>query len=105
MQVARIERAGGSIQGGRLVSDLQTDALTGDVTAVVSRDREGHTTVHPADALVFAIGITGALLASFLWCFALLRLQYGPFLPYTHIVEGCRLVSVVHVLCMAWWWL
>ena len=64
VQVARIERAGGSIRGGRLVSDLQTDPLTGNVTAVVSRDREGHNTVHPADALVFAIGITGGLLQS-----------------------------------------
>lgn len=45
--------------GGRLVTDVQVDAQTGDVTAVMSRDWDGNTTVHPADALVFAIGITG----------------------------------------------
>ena len=45
--------------GGRLVSDLQLDQATGAVSAVVSRDREGNQTVHKADAVVFAIGITG----------------------------------------------
>ena len=65
-QVRRIEAAGGSIQGGRLVSGLQVDDLTGDITAVLSRDKDGHTTVHPADALVFAIGITGVSLSSYI---------------------------------------
>ena len=46
--------------GGRLVSGLQLDELTGDVSAVVSRDRSGTEKVHPADAVVFAIGISGA---------------------------------------------
>lgn len=55
----RIEAAGGNIAGGRLVSGLQLDSLTGDVSAVVSRDRSGNETVHPADAVVFAIGISG----------------------------------------------
>lgn len=55
----RIEAAGGNIVGGRLVSGLQLDALTGDVSAVVSRDRTGNETVHPADGVVFAIGIGG----------------------------------------------
>ena len=63
-QVDRIERAGGSIVGGRLVSDLRLDPATGAVNAVVSRDREGNQTVHQADAVVFAIGITGVGLAS-----------------------------------------
>ena len=45
--------------GGRLVSDLRLDQATGAVSAVVSRDREGNQTVHEADAVVFAIGITG----------------------------------------------
>ena len=62
-QVDRIERAGGSIVGGRLVSDLRLDPATGAVNAVVSRDREGNQTVHQADAVVFAIGITGVDLA------------------------------------------
>ena len=68
-QVRRIEAAGGQIQGGRLVSGLQVDEVTGDITAVLSRDTDGNTTVHPADALVFAIGITGPSL----------------YLPYKHI--------------------
>ena len=58
-QVGRIERAGGKVVGGRLVSDLQLNQATGAVSAVVSRDREGNQTVHEADAVVFAIGITG----------------------------------------------
>jgi len=45
--------------GGRLVSDLQLNQATGAVSAVVSRDHEGNQTVHEADAVVFAIGITG----------------------------------------------
>ena len=49
--------------GGRLVSDLRLDPATGAVSAVVSRDREGNQTVHQADAVVFAIGITGVGLA------------------------------------------
>ena len=56
----RIKAAGGNIVGGRLVSGLQLDELTGDVTAVVSRDRSGSEIVHPADGVVFAIGISGA---------------------------------------------
>lgn len=59
VQVRRIEAMGGNIVGGRLVSGLQTNGSTGDVTAVVSRDRAGNETVHPADAVVFAIGIGG----------------------------------------------
>ena len=57
--------------GGRLVSDLRLDLATGAVNAVVSRDREGNQTMHQADAVVFAIGITGLDLA---------RLR-GAFLP------------------------
>ncbi|EIE25692.1 FAD/NAD(P)-binding domain-containing protein [Coccomyxa subellipsoidea C-169] len=57
--VRRIEAAGGNIVGGRLVSGLQLDELTGDVSAVLSRDRAGDETVHPADGVVFAIGISG----------------------------------------------
>ena len=60
----RIERAGGTIAGGRLVSDLRLDQATGAVNAVVSRDREGNQTVHEADAVVFAIGIAGGDLSA-----------------------------------------
>ena len=63
-QVEHIERAGGNVAGGRLVSDLRLDQATGAVSAVVSRDREGNQTIHEVDAVVFAIGITGAAPAS-----------------------------------------
>jgi len=49
--------------GGRLVSDLQLNQATGAVSAVVSQDHEGNQTVHEADAVVFAIGITGEVAA------------------------------------------
>ena len=45
------------------MSDLRLDQATGAVNAVVSRDREGKQTVHQADAVVFAVGITGVNLA------------------------------------------
>lgn len=53
--------AGGNIMGGRLASGLEVDDVTGDITAVVSKDREGNATVHPADAVVFAISIKGKM--------------------------------------------
>lgn len=49
--------------GGSLVSDVHVDSLSGRVTAVTTRDREGAETRHEADAVVFAIGIGGALRA------------------------------------------
>ena len=72
-QVEHIERAGGNIVGGRLVSDLQLNQATGSVSGVVSRDREGNETIHEADAVVFAIGITGDSLA----------------LSHTLVISGC----------------
>ena len=45
--------------GGSLVSDVHVHSSSGKVTAVTSRSREGEETRHEADAVVFAIGITG----------------------------------------------
>jgi hypothetical protein len=58
-KVGRIEQAGGNIMGGRLACGLEVDDISGDITAVVSKDREGNATVHPADAVIFAISIKG----------------------------------------------
>lgn len=45
--------------GGSLVSDVHVDSGSGRVTGVTTRNREGQETRHAADAVVFAIGITG----------------------------------------------
>jgi uncharacterized protein with NAD-binding domain and iron-sulfur cluster len=57
--IARIEAAGGSIRGGRLVSGLATDAA-GRVTSVTARSTaDGTEEVYEADAVVFAISVAG----------------------------------------------
>ena len=54
-----IERQGGRIQGGRLASDLDVNPQTGRVQGVIARSRDGSETTYPADAVIFAVGITG----------------------------------------------
>lgn len=49
--------------GGKLVTSLQVDEATGEVTGVEASDRasacaSGDTTLYPADAVVFAVGIS-----------------------------------------------
>lgn len=60
--VSRIEQAGGSVLGGKLVTDL----VGGDgdqIKEVVAKDvKTGEVSHHPADAVVFAIGISGRTL-------------------------------------------
>ncbi|KAG1676363.1 hypothetical protein FOA52_001158 [Chlamydomonas sp. UWO 241] len=57
--ISRIEGAGGNVVGNRLVTGLDTGA-DGEVTQVRALDRStGLEVVYPADAVVFAIGITG----------------------------------------------
>ncbi|EFN58666.1 hypothetical protein CHLNCDRAFT_29963 [Chlorella variabilis] len=57
--IERIKQSGGKIRGGRLVSGIKTDA-GGAVTALVSRDAAtGAEERHEADAVVFAISISG----------------------------------------------
>lgn len=55
-----IQGLGGRIQGGRLASDLDVNPQTGRVQGVIARARDGSETTYPADAVVFAVGITGA---------------------------------------------
>ena len=45
-------------QAPRFVTGIQTDAA-GRVTGVVATDKQGAVTTHEADAVIFAIGITG----------------------------------------------
>ena len=67
---------GSRLQGGRLVSGIETDS-SGAVTALVSRDAaSGAEERHEADAVVFAISIAGkrcAALRCMLRCAALMR--------------------------------
>ena len=52
----------GNIVGGQLVGDITVDKATGNVTGVITRDKQGAETIYPADAVVFAVGITGGLM-------------------------------------------
>lgn len=54
-----IQGLGGRIQGGRLASDLDVNPETGRVQGVIARSRDGSETTYPADAVIFAVGITG----------------------------------------------
>lgn len=58
--VDRIKTAGGQVLGGQLVTDLKPGPDGRSIGTVVARDvTTGQTTSHTADAVVFAIGITG----------------------------------------------
>ncbi|KAG2497258.1 hypothetical protein HYH03_004842 [Edaphochlamys debaryana] len=58
--VERIRAAGGRVQGNRLVTGVDVDPSSGEVTSVRAADRTtGELFTYPADALVFAVGITG----------------------------------------------
>lgn len=59
--IENIKASGAVIQGGRLVSDISLDS-EGNAVSVTARDRDGGETVYPADAVVFAVGITGVVL-------------------------------------------
>lgn len=54
-----IQRQGGKIVGGQLVSGANVDEVTGNVSTVVTRDKQGAETSYAADAVIFAVGITG----------------------------------------------
>jgi L-2-hydroxyglutarate oxidase LhgO len=57
--VDRISAAGGSVVGGQLVVGLEAGP-DGGISTVVTRDvTSGTSTSYEADAVVFAIGITG----------------------------------------------
>jgi len=60
--VNRIRESGGKVLGSKLVVGLETSGAngSGSITSVTARDTAtGETSSHEADAVVFAIGITG----------------------------------------------
>lgn len=62
--VARIQSHGATIQGGRFVTDVITDARGTHVTGVKTKQRDGTEELLEADAVVFAVGINGAQASS-----------------------------------------
>ena len=50
------------VAGNSLVCAVHMDDASGRITGVTSRDHDGETTLHEADAVVFAIGISGPVL-------------------------------------------
>ncbi len=54
-----IKKSGGKINGGQLVTDVTIDSDTGAATGVHATTKEGESTYYPADAVIFAAGITG----------------------------------------------
>ncbi|DBA70993.1 hypothetical protein WJX79_001029 [Trebouxia sp. C0005] len=54
-----IRKSGGKINGGQLVTDVTIDSDTGAATGVHASTKEGQSTYYPADAVIFAVGITG----------------------------------------------
>lgn len=58
--VDKIKSLGAEIKGSTFATDLVVDALSGRVTGVVTKEKNGTSKVIEADAVVFAIGITGA---------------------------------------------
>lgn len=54
-----IKNQGGKIVGGQLVTDVTIDAATGTAAGVQTTTKEGKTAYYAADAVIFAVGITG----------------------------------------------
>ncbi len=55
------------MNGGQLVTDVTIDSETGAATGVHASTKEGESTYYPADAVIFAVGITGTN-CSLYWC-------------------------------------
>lgn len=54
-----IRKQGGKIEGGQLVTDVTIDSHTGAANGVYTTTKEGKKTYYAADAVIFAVGITG----------------------------------------------
>ena len=54
-----IKRQGGKIVGGQLVTDVTVDTEAGTVSGVYTSTTDGEKTYYAADAVIFAVGITG----------------------------------------------
>lgn len=59
-----IRKQGGKIVGGQLVTDVAIDATAGTANGVYTSTKEGKKTYYAADAVIFAVGVTGWLLGS-----------------------------------------
>lgn len=57
--VELIKKQGGNIVGGQLVTDVTVDEASGTANGVYANTREGKKTYYAADAVIFAVGITG----------------------------------------------
>ena len=58
--IQRIEAQGGTVAGSRLVTDITIDPLSGHVDAVIAKNVDtGNEEVYEADAVVFAVSISG----------------------------------------------
>lgn len=84
-----IQGLGGRIQGGRLASDLDVNPETGRVQGVVARSRDGSETTYPADAVIFAVGITGAAVLPFM---IHLQLHFVTFKPKLGVALAAQLL-------------
>lgn len=51
--------------GGQLVTDVTIDAAAGTVSGVYTSTKEGKKTYYAADAVIFAVGVTGG--AFYIW--------------------------------------
>ncbi|KAL3155415.1 hypothetical protein ABBQ38_010971 [Trebouxia sp. C0009 RCD-2024] len=54
-----IKKQGGKIVGGQLVTDVAIDATAGTAKGVYTSTKEGKKTFYAADAVIFAVGVTG----------------------------------------------
>ena len=54
-----IKKQGGKVVGGQLVTDVTVDSAAGAVSGVYTSTRDGKKTYYAADAVIFAVGITG----------------------------------------------
>lgn len=70
--VDKIKSAGGKILGSTFATDVKLNPTTGRVSGVVTRGKGGETGELEADAVVFAISVTGDTLSLSLSLFLLL---------------------------------
>lgn len=74
-----IKKQGGKIVGGQLVTDVTIDAAAGTGAGVYTSTKEGKKTFYAADAVIFAVGITGRFL----------HLNLFPLWPLPYQVNSC----------------
>ena len=75
-----IKKQGGKVVGGQLVTDVTVDSAAGAVSGVYTSTRDGKKTYYAADAVIFAVGITGE-------CFVCW-------------FQHCLMASVLNIVCV-----